>query len=339
MAKNSKDSYASLSGTERAAVFMLTISEENVAKIYTLMEEDEIKQISHVMSTLGSVKAEIVERIINEFTLEMSESVSFVGNMETTERLLVKSLGKEKVDAIMEEIRGPAGKNTWEKLANVNEETLASFLKNEYPQTVALVMTKIAPAHAAKVLSVLPEDLTFEVIMRMLTIDSVKKEMLDGIERTLRAEFINNLSRTQKLDSNELMAEIFNNLDRTNETKYMGLLEERDPESAEKIKNLMFTFDDLVSLDGAAIQTILRKVDKSLLPIALKGASEGVKQLFFDNMSSRASKILEEDIESLGPVRLRDVDEAQNKLISATKELAAQGQITIDSGSKDELVY
>lgn len=336
---SSKDSYASLNGTEKAAVVMLTISEENVAKMFTLMEEDEIKAISHVMSSLGSVKAEIVERIINEFTIEMSESLSFVGNMETTERLLIKSLGKERVDSIMEEIRGPAGKNTWEKLTNVNEETLASFLKNEYPQTVALVMTKISPGHAAKVLSVLPEDLTFEVIMRMLTIDSVKKEMLDGIERTLRAEFINNLSRTQTLDSNELMAEVFNNLDRANETKYMNLLEERDPEAAEKIKNLMFTFDDLINLDSASIQTILRKVDKAQLPLALKGASDGVKQLFLDNMSSRASKILEEDIESLGPVRLRDVDEAQNKLIAVTKELASLGEITIDSGSKDELVY
>lgn len=333
-----KDSYSALSGIEKAAVVMLTISEENIAKIFSMMEEDEIKDLSHMMSQLGSIKSEIVERILNEFTAEMSQNVSFVGNMETTERILVKSLGREMVDNIMDEIRGPAGKNIWEKLANVNEELLASFLKNEYPQTVALVMTKVSPAHAARVLSVLPEELTFEVMMRMLTMDSVKKEMLDGIERTLRAEFINNLSRTQKLDSNELMAEIFNNFDRASETKYMTLLEEGDPESAERIKSLMFTFDDLSSLDGQSVQVIMRKIDKTLLPLAMKGASEELKKLFMDNMSTRAAKILEEDIESLGPVKLRDVDEAQSKLVLTAKELAASGEITIDSGGED-IIY
>ncbi|MEM7617316.1 MAG: flagellar motor switch protein FliG [Pseudomonadota bacterium] len=337
---NAKDNYNSLTGTEKAAVVMMTISEENAGKLFSILDEDEIKSISQIMSNLGAIRPDIVERILNDFTTEISQSVSFVGNLDNTERLLLKSLGRDKVDSIMEEIRGPAGKNTWEKLSNVNEEMLAGFLRNEYPQTIALIMTKIAPGHAAKVLSVLPEDITFEVMMRMLTIEAVKKEMLDDVEKTLRSEFISNLSRTQKLDSNELMAEIFNNFDRSDETKYMSMLEERDPESAERIKNLMFTFDDLATLEGSYIQIILKNVDKSILPIAFKGANEKVRTLFFENMSSRAAKILEEDIQALGPVKLRDVDEAQSTIINVTKDLAATGEIAISSSDDNsELVY
>jgi flagellar motor switch protein FliG len=340
MSKNKKESYSSLTGLEKVAILMLSIKEDNIKKLFSLMDDDEIKSVSHAMSNLGAVKPEVVEQLIFDFTSGISESASFVGNLETTERLLGKILGAERVDTIMEEIRGPAGRNIWDKLGNVNEEMLASYLKNEYPQTVALILTKVTPAHAAKVLGVMPENFSFEVIMRMLTMDAVKKEVLQGVEQTLRAEFISNLSKTQKLDSNELMAEIFNNFDRANEARFMGLLEENDPDSAEKIKDLMFTFDDLINLDGSSIQNLLRYIDKSKLPVALKGTNEGIRELFLKNMSSRASKILLEDIEALGPVRMRDVDEAQGSIINVAKDLAAKGEIVLDSGGgDDELVY
>ncbi|MCD6034998.1 MAG: fliG [Rickettsiales bacterium] len=340
MVKNKKESFNSLSGLEKTAIIMLSVKEENLAKLFALMDDEEIKAISHAMSNLGSVKPEIVEQLIFELAGELSDSASFVGNMENTERLLGKVLGRERVDTIMEEIRGPAGRNIWDKLGNVNEELLASYLKNEYPQTVALILTKVSPGHAARVLAVMPESFSFEVIMRMLTMDAVKKEVLIGIEQTLRAEFISNLSKTQKLDSSELMAEIFNNFDRANEAKFMGLLEENSPEAAEKIKDLMFTFDDLINVDGASIQTLLRFIDKSKLPIALKGTNENIRNLFLNNMSTRASKILVEDMEALGPVRLRDVDDAQSGIINVAKDLAGKGEMVLDGGGgEDELIY
>lgn len=335
----SKDHYNNLSGLEKTAIILLSASEDNVARVFSLLDDDEIRDISTVMSGLGSVKPEIIDRLLKEFTDQISQAVSFVGNMDTTERLLGSVLGDERVEMIMEDIRGPAGRNTWDKLSNVNEELLASYLKNEYPQTVALVMSKVNPTHAARVLGVLPEDFTFEVIMRMLTMESVKKDVLDGVEKTLRAEFISNLSKTQKLDSNELMAEIFNNFDRGNEAKFMGMLEEHAPDSAEKIKSLMFTFDDLAHVDASSIQVLLRTVDKAKLPVALKGASEDIRNLFLQNMSTRAAKIMEEDMEALGPVRLRDVDEAQAEIINQAKDLAAKGDIVIDSGGVEEFVY
>lgn len=336
-----KENYTKLTGVEKAAIMLMSVNEENAAKLLALFHDDEIKAISQTMSNLGSISPEVLERLLFDFTNEISQSVSFVGNLENTERFLSKVLGKDRVDTIMEDIRGPAGRNTWDKLGNVNEEVLASYLKNEYPQTVALIVSKLSPAHAARVLSILPEDFTFEVMLRMLDMDAVKKEVLDGVEKALRAEFISTIAKTQKHDNNEMMAEIFNNFDRSNETKYMGMLEERDNEAAERIKNLMFTFDDLIKVDSSGIQVLMREIDKSKLALALKGAAEEIRDLFIKNMSGRASKILIEDMESLGPVRLKDVDEAQSEIVNAAKELAARGELVISQGEsdEDELIY
>lgn len=335
-----KDDYTKLSGLERSAIILMAVTPENASKLFSMMDDDEIREISQVMSSLGTIRPEFVEQVLGDFTGAVADTTSFVGNIESTEKLLLKVLGKDRVDVIMEDIRGPAGKSTWEKLGNVNEDILAAYLKNEYPQTVALIVSRISPAHAAKVLSILPEDFAFEVMTRMLNMDSVKKEVLDQIERTLRAEFISNLTKTQKYESDELIAEVFNNFDRVNETKFMTMLEQSTPEAAEKIKSLMFTFDDLIKADPAGIQAILRSIDKSKLALALKGSSQDIRTLFLNNMSQRAAKILQEDMASMGPVRLRDVDEAQLEIISKTKELIASGEVTIsDTTGGDELIY
>ena len=329
-----------LTGIEKAAIILLSIDEANSTKIFAMMNEDEIKDISAAMASLGAIKPEMIEQLIGEFSSEISSSVSLFGNADVTERLLQKALGKDKVSSIMEDIRGPAGKNTWDKLGNVNEEVLAAYLKNEYPQTVALIISKINPTHAAKVLSALPTDFTFDIMMRMLNMEPVKKEILERVERILKNEFINSLAKTQKYDSNFVMAEIFNNFDRNNEAKFMGMLEEKVPEYADKIKGLMFTFDDLSKLDVAGIQTLLRFADKSKLAIALKGTNEKLRALFLSNMSQRAAKILQEDMEALGPVRLKDVDEAQNSMVAIARDLEEKGEIIISSDSgADEFVY
>ena len=192
----------------------------------------------------------------------------------------------------------------WDKLGNVHEAVLANYLKNEYPQTVAVVLSKVRPDHAARVLALLPESFSIEVVMRMLRMESVQKDVLDGVERTLRAEFMSNLARSTRRDAHEMMAEIFNNLDRASESRFVAALEERNRESAEKIKSLMFTFDDLSRLSSTAIQGLLRAVEKDKLPLALKGASESLREMFFKNLSERAGKMLRDDIEGLGPVKL-----------------------------------
>src|SRR6201986_3472189 len=337
---NVKEDVRTLTGAERAAVIMLSLGEEHSAKIWGMMDEEEIKEVSQVMSNLGSVSASVIEKLLVDFVGQMSGTGSLMGSYESTERLLVRMLPEDKVGQIMEEIRGPAGRTMWDKLANVNESVLANYLKNEYPQTVAVVLSKIKPEHAARVLAALPEEFALEVVQRMLRMESVQKDILDKVEQTLRVEFMSNLARTQKRDAHEMMAEIFNNFDRQTENRFVAALEERNRESAERIRALMFVFEDLAKLDPGGVQTLLRAVEKDKLGLALKGATDGLRDVFFTNMSERAGKILRDDMEAMGPVRLKDVDEAQMRMVNVAKDLANKGEIMIASGSsEDELVY
>lgn len=329
-----------LKGPERVAALMLALGEEYGKEIWLRLHDDEIKEISSAMSTLGQVEASAVETLLVSFVEQISSVGSLLGSFEHTEQLLTNLLPGERVNNIMEEIRGPAGRTMWDKLGNVNEAVLASYLKNEYPQTVAVVLSKIKADHAARVLASLPDDFALEVVMRMLRMETVQKEILDKVEDTLRTEFMSNLARTARRDSHEMMADIFNNLDRNAEGRFLGALEERNRDSAERIRALMFTFEDLGKLDPAGVQTLLRSVDKNKLALALKGASDKLRDLFFSNMSERAGKIMREDMEGMGPVRLRDVDEAQMDMVTQAKELADSGDIVLlDQKDEDELVY
>jgi flagellar motor switch protein FliG len=335
-----KDDPRQLSGAERSAIVMLALGEEHSARLWQMMDEDEVKEISQVMSTLGSVSSTLVEKLLVDFVSQMSGTGSLLGSYEATERLIAKFMPEDKVSQIMEEIRGPAGRTMWDKLANVNETVLANYLKNEYPQTVSVVLSKIKPEHAARVLGALPEEFALEVVQRMLRMESVQKDILDKVEKTLRVEFMSNLARTAKRDSHEHMAEIFNNFDRQTESRFIVALEERSRDSAERIKALMFTFEDLGKLDPGSIQTLLRHVEKDKLGLALKGATDTLRDTFFSNMSERAGKILREDMEAMGPVRLKDVDEAQMRMVNVAKDLANKGEIMIaNKAGEDELIY
>ena len=335
-----KEDLRAISGPERAAIFLLSLGEEHGQKLWQLMDEDEIKEVSQLMSNLGTVSSSVVEKLLVDFVSQMSSTGSLMGSYESTERLLQRFMQADKVGQIMEEIRGPAGRTMWDKLGNVNESVLANYLKNEYPQTVAVVVSKIKSEHAARVLAALPEEFALEVVQRMLRMESVQKDILDKVEQTLRVEFMSNLARTAKRDAHEMMAEIFNNFDRQTENRFLTSLEERNRDSAERIKALMFTFEDLGKLDPGSIQTLLRHVEKDKLALALKGATDSLRDVFFSNMSERAGKILREDMEALGPVRLRDVDESQLRMVNVAKDLANKGEIMIASKQgEDELIY
>lgn len=328
-----------LSGPEKAAVVLLALGEDHTA-IWEALDEEEIKEVSQAMASLGSVASSAVEELLVEFVSGMSASGAIMGSFEQTQRLLHSFLPPEKVDALMEEIRGPAGRTMWDKLGNVNEAVLANYLKNEYPQTVAVVLSKIKGDHASRVLAALPEDFALECVQRMLRMEPVQREILDKIEQTLRTEFMSNLARTSKRDSHEMMAEIFNNFDRQTEARFIAALEERNRESAERIRALMFVFEDLGKLDPGGVQTLLRAVEKGQLALALKGSSDALREMFFSNMSERASKIMRDDMDNMGPVRLRDVDQAQMAMVQAAKDLAAKGEIMLaGSGGDDELIY
>jgi flagellar motor switch protein FliG len=329
-----------LRGAERAAVLMLALGEQFGGNIWKLLDDEELRILSVTMSTLGTVEAASVENLLLEFVSQLSASGALMGNYDATERLLRQFLPGDRVHSVMDEIRGPAGRNMWEKLSNVQEQVLANYLKNEYPQTVAVVLSKIRSEHAARVLAILPEELALDVVSRMLRMEAVQKDVLERVEQTLRTEFMSNLSQTRRRDAHEVMAEIFNNFDRQTETRFITALEEQNRDSAERIKTLMFTFDDLIKLDTASAQTLMRHIDKDKLAIALKGANDAVRAFFLANMSTRAAKMLVDDMQAMGPVRLRDVDEAQMLLVNLAKDLAAKGEIMISKNrGDDELVY
>ena len=327
------------SGAEKAAIILLCLGED-AKKLWEMMDEEEVKEVSQSMASLGLVSAQTVEVLMVEFVQRLSGAGALMGSIEQTQRTLGSFLPKEKVETLMEEIRGPAGRNIWDKLANVNEAVLASYLKNEYPQTVAVVLAKVRPEHAAKVLGELPEDFASECMMRMLAMEPVQRDILEKIETTLRTEFMSNLSRTSKRDSHELMAEIFNNFDRQTEARFLASMEDKQRDSADRIRALMFVFEDLSKLDSGGVQTLLRSVDKGDLALALKGASDALRGMFLSNMSERGAKILKEDMAAMGPVRLRDVDAAQTRMVAQAKELAARGEIVLSDGkTDDELIY
>jgi flagellar motor switch protein FliG len=330
---------ARLSGPEKAAVVLLALGEDH-AGVWRQLDEEEIKVISQAMAGLGQVTAGVVEDLLVEFVSGMGGG-NITGSIELTQRLLSSIMPGDKVDSMMEEIRGPAGRTMWDKLGNVNEAVLANYLKNEYPQTVAVVLSKIKSEHAARVLTCLPEDFALECVTRMLRMEPVQREILDKIEQTLRTEFMSNLARTSKRDSHEMMADIFNAFDRQTETRFITALEERNREAAERIRALMFVFEDLSKLDPGGVQTLLRSVEKDQLALALKGASDALRDMFFSNMSERAAKIMREDMETMGPVRLREVEQAQMSMVQAAKDLANKGEIVLigAGGDDDELVY
>ena len=337
--KQSVDDARRLTGPEKAAVILLALGEYHT-RLWEGLDEDEIKEISQAMASLGTVQANVVEDLMIEFVSGVGGAGSIMGSFEQTQRLLASFMPAEKVEGLMEEIRGPAGRTMWDKLGNVNEVVLANYLKNEYPQTVAVVLSKIKAEHASRVLTALPEDFALECVQRMLRMEPVQREILDKIEQTLRTEFMSNLARTSKRDSHEMMADIFNNFDRQTESRFIAALEERNRESAERIRALMFVFEDLSKLDPGGIQTLLRAVEKDQLALAMKGASDSLRELFFSNMSERAAKIMREDMESMGPVRLKDVDNAQMAMVQVAKDLAAKGEIMLaGSNDGDELVY
>jgi flagellar motor switch protein FliG len=325
-----------LTGDEKAAVLLLSLGPDYGRPILEELDEMEIKILSRTMVRMGPITQEMLDSLFAEFVTGVSANGTVAGNSDTTQRLLLSFLPADRVDAIMEEIRGPAGRNMWEKLSNVQEDILATYLKNEYPQTIAVVLSKIETEHASKVLAALPEELAMNVVKRMLALDPVPKEILEKIEQTLRTEFMSTLSHSKRRDSHEQMAEIFNAFDRQTEARFITSLEEADREGAERIKSLMFTFEDLARLDATAVQALLSKMDKKDLALAFKGATDAIRDFFLSNMSARSGKLLKDDMETMGPVRLKDVDDAQARMVSTAKDMAARGEIVISKGKGDE---
>jgi flagellar motor switch protein FliG len=328
-----------LSGPERAAVVMLALGEEASKPIWASFDEDEIREVTRAISKLGSVAPDVVEGLLQDFMSRLTATSAISGSTASAHRFLKHVVPADVADAILEDIKGPAGKTMWEKLANVNERVLAGYLRNEHPQTVAVVLSRVRADHSAKVLAALPGLFAEEVIGRMLTLGPVQKDVIDQIEQALRTEFMAALSRGEDRDPYAAIADIFNKFDRATERRFMEALTMKNPDAAERIRAMMFVFEDLVCLDPADMQTLLRFVDKSDLALALKGATPEVARHFYINMSERAAGILRDDIEVMGGVRQKDVAGAQTRIVETAQRLADEGEIVLSKSKDEELVY
>jgi flagellar motor switch protein FliG len=329
-----------MDGAQRAAILLLLLGETYGGPIWSMLDEDEVKKVSLAMAQLGSIDAKTVEKLMVDFISRLTSNGAVTGSLDRTEELLNKIFPPDQVAAIMGDIRSASGKRMWQRLSHIDPEILANYLRNEYPQTVAVILSKLRADHTARVLSIFPDDFAIDVINRMLKMESVQKEALEHIEETLRTEFVTTVSQTSRRDAHELMAEVFNAFDRQTESRFLAALDESNRGAAKKIRDLMFTFEDLTKLDPGSVQTLMRQIDKDTLGQALKGANDVVRAFFFANMSTRAGKNLQEEMASMGPIRLKDVDSAQTKLVTLAKELADKGEIMISKNrAEEELVY
>lgn len=327
-------------GPQRAAALMLALGRERSAMIWEHLSVEEIKELSAAISQLGRVPTPVIEHVLVRFSNELSGISSLHGSFTAAEKLLEGVFSPEMVKEIMEEVRGPTGRTIWDKLSHVSETVLASYLRHEYPQTVAVILHKLKPDHSARVIAELPPEMATDVVLRMLRMETVQKEIVEEVEDTLRQEFVTNLSRSQRTDPHESMAEIFNAFDRSTEEAMLKALEATAPESAERIRALMFTFEDLTNLLPSSIQVVVKNADKREMALALKGATEEIRQVFYNGMTERAAKLLREDIAGMGPVRQRECEEAQANLVRLAKSLADRGEIIlVDPKSDDAMIY
>ncbi|MCP8940943.1 flagellar motor switch protein FliG [Alsobacter sp. SYSU M60028] len=326
-----------MSGPERAATLLLTLGHEKGKEVWEQLDDDEIRIVSEAMARLGSVDPATVEDLLTDFSSRVG-SAAVMGDYERTERLLLQLMPKDRAELIMEEIRGPAGRDIWQKLSNVPDQTLATYLKNEHPQTAAVILTKLDESQAARVLANLPDAVAVEVVHRVLVLGTIPREVLQRLEQTLRSDFVSALATRVKHDSFEKVARIFNQFDSGTEARVMNAMHQADAEAAARIRSLMFVFDDLAKLSRQDLQLVVRAVKSQDLALALKGAAAPVKEAVLGTMSERARAMLLDEISMLGPQRLRDVDKAQQTVIAMAEAMADDGRIILRKTEDDDAV-
>lgn len=331
-----RDDFKSLSGYERAAVVLLSLDEEAAQSIMQRLDEEEIREITRAMADLGSVTSNLVEELITSFTDRFSdEARGVIGSASQAKRLLSGIMDEQDVDSFLLDLDGPDGRTMWEKISNVSEIPLANYLANEHPQIVAVILSKVASDSAARVLELLDRSFAEDVIARMLTIGVISPDVISDIERTLRSEFIGAYMKSGGPDQFSRLAEIFNRTEEGMTREMLAYLETVDVDSANKIRDLMFTFDDLIRLDRGSLNALIQAVETETWALALKGTEQSFRDNVINCLSERAGRLLVDAIEELGAVRASEVTESRSKIMIAAKGLEERGLLILPS-SEDE---
>ena len=329
-----------LTGRQKAAIFLVTVGSEISAEIFRHLREDEIEALTFEIARLETVDSQERDRVLMEFQeLMMAQDFITTGGIEYARELLEKSLGSQKAVDIINRLTSSLQVRPFDFVRRTDPMHLLNFIQQEHPQTIALILAYLEPQKASIILSSLAHEIQSDVAKRIATMDRTSPETLREVERVLEKK-LSTLSSEDYTAAGgvESIVEILNLVDRSTEKTIIESLEEEDPELAEDIKKRMFVFEDIVMLDDRAIQKVMREVDTSELAKALKSVDTEVQDKIFRNMSKRAATLLKEDMEYMGPIRMKDVEEAQQKIVSIIRKLEEQGEIVVARAGEDELV-
>jgi len=329
-----------LSGKQKAAILMVSLGPELAANVYKYLKEEEIEQLTLEIANLRKVSSEEVSEITQEFyEMMMAQNYITQGGIEYAKEVLEKALGTQKAVEIIDRLTSSLQVRPFDFIRKADPAQLLNFLQNENSQTIALIMTYLNPEQAASILSSLDPEKQIDIARRVATMDRTSPEIIQEVEKVMERQLASVVTEDYtNVGGVPTIVNILNNVDRGTEKNIIEALETEDPELAEEIKRRMFVFEDILTLDNRAIQRTLREVDNQDLILALKGASEEVKKRIFENMSKRQAEMINEDMQYLGPVRLRDVEEAQQKIVNIIRKLEDAGEIIISRGGGDEIV-
>lgn len=329
--------YALLTGQDKAAYLLSSLGGQTTQLIFRYLKDNDVKRMINAMTTVKQAPIWLVKRVLEEFYSALNEDTSLIFSDNKGRDFIVNTLGEDRAKQLLGQIVEVGGANTLESLELVDTRTLANFLVNEHPQTIALIMAHLSTERKVDVLRKLPEGLQAEVVLRVAHLDFVSPELIAQLDDVLKTE----LSTLGSIDTHQLggvepIADMLNQMDKNSEKNVMSRVEEKDPELAEEIRKLMFVFEDMIYVDDRGIQALLKEVDNQALVVALKTAPEEVKTKLFKNMSNRAATLLKEDLDALGPTKLSDVEKAQGEIVQKCKELESQGKAIISRGGEGE---
>ncbi len=331
-----------LTGSEKAAVLLLNLGGELASKVLQTMDEEEIQNLGNYMASIGAVTPDVSKKVNEEFLFKTAGGASqgfSTGNVATVRKLLAEALGEEQAELVVSNLSVPTEEAGIETLRLLDPKTITNFLKNEHPQTIALILAHLDPEKSCDVLADLPEAVRGEVAFRIATLDRIPPGIINDLDTVLGTELSATGSATSQMVGGVVaVADVLNLLDKANETLVLGKIDELNPELSEEIRNLMFTFADLIFIDDRGIQLVMREVSNEDLTMALKGGEEEVKDKILSNLSERAAAMIAEDLEAMGPVRLSDVEKAQSAIVRIAKNLEDEGKIIIARGGGGDVL-
>lgn len=324
-----------LKGADRVAALLLAMGKPLAGRIMGKLEQDEIRLVTRAIAELRPISSKQLEKLIEDFANQLVQGPHVMGNPAEVARLLEGVLPPEQVSEILGEMEGRANQSIWERVSNVSEANLTSYVMREHPQTAAVILSKLRPAASAKVMQQLPDTFRNEITRRMLTVKPITDETMKLVERTIYEDFMMNLNRNMGQDTHVRMADIINKMDRDQMESVLNDLAETHPKSAEQLKGLLFTFDDIVNLAPKARTALFDQVDSGRIVLALKGTNPEFREIILSSMASRTRRMVEQELKTGEPAAQRDVLDARRSITDLALEMAGRGEIELNSGDEE----